>query len=220
MAELTDHSGALATAMARYGFHCSHDQVVQLDHYRRELWEWNEKINLTRHVSIEKFIDRDLQDSLMLERFLESGKRILDVGAGGGVPGMILSILRPDLALTLSESVAKRAKVLQALADAVGSNARVIHARAENILAEESFDALTIRAVARLSKILSWFGPHWKSIDQILLVKGPAWVEERLESREAGLLRDLQLRVLLRYPCPPVASDGGAESVILRVSHL
>ncbi len=220
MAELTDHSGALATAMARYGFHCSRDQVVQLDHYRRELWEWNEKINLTRHVSIEKFIDRDLQDSLMLERFLESGKRILDVGAGGGVPGMILSILRPDLALTLSESVAKRAKVLQALADAVGSNARVIHARAENILAEESFDALTIRAVARLSKILSWFGPHWKSIDQILLVKGPAWVEERLESREAGLLRDLQLRVLLRYPCPPVASDGGAESVILRVSHL
>ena len=219
MTELRDYSAALVEAMAGYGFRCSRNQVRQLDHYRRELWEWNEKINLTRHLSIEKFIGRDLQDSLMLERFLDPEIRVLDVGAGGGVPGMILSILRPDLAITLSESVAKRAKVLQALADAVGSNARVVHARAENILGDESFDTLTIRAVARLNKILSWFGPYWKSIDQILLVKGPAWVEERLESREAGLLRELQLRVLLRYSGPPVASEGSAESVILRVSH-
>ncbi len=204
--------------MAAHGFRCARNQAVQLDHYRRELWEWNEKINLTRHLTIEKFIDRDLQDSLMLERFIDQETRVLDVGAGGGVPGMILSILRPDLALTLSESVAKRAKVLQSIADAVGSNARIVHARAENILVDESFDALTIRAVARLHKILSWFGPHWRSIGQILLVKGPAWVEERLESREAGLLRDLELRILLRYPCPPVASESGMESLILRVS--
>ncbi|MBC21039.1 MAG: 16S rRNA (guanine(527)-N(7))-methyltransferase RsmG [Planctomycetaceae bacterium] len=218
MPDSGDHSDVLAEAMAAHGFRCARNQAVQLDHYRRELWEWNEKINLTRHLTIEKFIDRDLQDSLMLERFIDQETRVLDVGAGGGVPGMILSILRPDLALTLSESVAKRAKVLQSIADAVGSNARIVHARAENILVDESFDALTIRAVARLHKILSWFGPHWRSIGQILLVKGPAWVEERLESREAGLLRDLELRILLRYPCPPVASESGMESLILRVS--
>ena len=218
MPDSGDHSDVLAEAMAAHGFRCARNQAVQLDHYRRELWEWNEKINLTRHLTIEKFIDRDLQDSLMLERFIDQETRVLDVGAGGGVPGMILSILRPDLALTLSESVAKRANVLQSIADAVGSNARIVHARAENILVDESFDALTIRAVARLHKILSWFGPHWRSIGQILLVKGPAWVEERLESREAGLLRDLELRILLRYPCPPVASESGMESLILRVS--
>ena len=129
---------------------------------------------------------------------------------------MILSILRPDLSLSLSESVAKRAKVVQAIAEKVGADARVIHGRAENILSEESFDTLTIRAVARLQKILTWFNPHWQSIGQILMVKGPAWVEERLESREAGLLRDLELRMLMSYAN---SSPGGSESVILRVYH-
>ena len=214
MTESTHHLATLSDAVAKQGFNCSENQIEQLDDYRRQLWEWNEKINLTRHLTIEKFIDRDLQDSLMLERFLEPGTRVLDVGTGGGVPGMILSILRPDLSLSLSESVAKRAKVVQTIAEAVGADVRVIHGRAENVLAEESFDTLTIRAVAKLHKILTWFSPHWQSIGQILMVKGPAWVEERLESREAGLLRDLELRMLLSYSN---SSPGGSESVILRV---
>ena len=214
-----DYTNALAEAVAERGFCCERNQIVQLDHYRRELWEWNSKINLTRHLTIEKFIERDLQDSLMLERFIDPQSRVLDVGAGGGVPGIILSILRPELSITLSESVAKRAKVLCSIAEAVGSNARVMHDRAENILAHESFDVLTIRAVARLNKILLWFHPHWKSIGQILLVKGPAWIEERRESREAGRLSDLQLRIMLRYPHSSDATDVGGESVILRVSQ-
>ncbi|MDG2409892.1 MAG: 16S rRNA (guanine(527)-N(7))-methyltransferase RsmG [Pirellulales bacterium] len=216
MTESTHYLAALSDAVAKQGFNCSEDQIEQLDDYRRQLWEWNKKINLTRHLTIEKFIDRDLQDSLMLERFLEPGTRVLDVGTGGGVPGMILSILRPDLSLSLSESVEKRAKVVQTIAEAVGADVRVIHGRAENVLAEESFDTLTIRAVAKLHKILTWFSPHWQSIGQILMVKGPAWVEERLESREAGLLRDLELRMLLSYSN---SSPGGSESVILRVYH-
>ena len=216
MSESTRHIAALSDAVAKQGFNCSEDQIEQLDDYRRQLWEWNKKINLTRHLTIEKFIDRDLRDSLMLERFLEPETRVLDVGTGGGVPGMILAILRPDLSLSLSESVAKRAKVVQAIAEKVGADARVIHGRAENIVAEESFDTLTIRAVARLHKILTWFNPHWQSIGQILMVKGPAWVEERLESREAGLLRDLELRMLMGYAN---SSPEGSESVILRVYH-
>ena len=214
MTESTHQTAVLLEAVAKQGFVCSENQIEQLDHYRRELWEWNKKINLTRHLTIEKFIDRDLRDTLMLERFLEPGMCVLDVGTGGGVPGMILSILRPDLTLSLSESVAKRAKVVQAIAEEVGAGARVMHGRAENILAEESFDALTIRAVARLSKILTWFNPHWHSIGQILMVKGPSWIEERLESRQAGLLRDLELRTLVSYSN---LNTDGAQSVILRV---
>lgn len=214
MTESTRQTAVLLEAVAKQGFVCSENQIEQLDHYRRELWEWNKKINLTRHLTIEKFIDRDLRDTLMLERFLEPGMCVLDVGTGGGVPGMILSILRPDLTLSLSESVAKRAKVVQAIAEEVGASARVMHGRAENILAEESFDALTIRAVARLNKILTWFNPHWHSIGQILMVKGPSWIEERLESRQAGLLRDLELRTLVSYSN---SNTDGAQSVILRV---
>ena len=216
MTESTSHHAALSEAVAKQGFACSETQIEQLDHYRRQLWDWNKKINLTRHLTIEKFVERDLQDSLMLQRFLEPEARVLDVGTGGGVPGMILSILRPDLTITLSESVAKRAKVVHAIAAEVNADVRIIHGRAEDILVEEPFDTLTIRAVARLKKILTWFDPHWHSIDQILMVKGPAWVDERLEAREAGLLKNLHLRMLQSYSH---STMSGSESVILRVYH-
>ena len=215
MTESKQEIDALTEAVATQGFVCSETQIEQLDHYRRELWAWNKKINLTRHLTIEKFINRDLRDTLMLERFLEPGMSVLDVGTGGGVPGMILAILRPDLNLSLSESVAKRANVVHAIAEEVGARSRVVHARAEDILGEESFDVLTVRAVARLNKILTWFGPHWRSIGQLLLIKGPTWVKERSESRQSGLLKGLELRALASY----ATLGTGAESVILRVRH-
>ena len=215
MTNFSREIAVLREAFADQGVSYSENQIHQIDHYRRELWEWNKKINLTRHLTIEQFVDRDLRDTLMLERFLEPQVRVLDVGTGGGVPGMILSILRPDLAISLSESVAKRARVAAEIVDRVGVPSRMIHARAEEILVEESFDVLTVRAVARLSKILTWFSPHWQSIGQLLLVKGPAWAEERHEARQAGLLRDLELRLLTTYS----VSNSGAECVILRVRH-
>jgi 16S rRNA (guanine527-N7)-methyltransferase len=203
----------LVTALADRQFEVSDEQVAQLDHYRRELWHWNEKINLTRHLTIEKFVGRDIRDSLAIEPFLEPGAHVLDVGTGGGVPGIILAIMRPDLTITLSESVAKRAVATEAISATVGIAARVMHARAEKIVEHESFDMLTVRAVARLDKILSWFEPYWNSIGQLLLVKGPAWIKERQEARQAGLLRGLDLCSLASYPLEGTES----ESVVLRV---
>ena len=215
MAESNSEIDSLRTAIAELGLACSEDQILQLDCYRRELLEWNKKINLTRHLTIEQFVDRDVRDTMMLNQFLEPRSRILDVGTGGGVPGILLSILRPDLQISLSESVAKRANVLEKIVARVGVSSRTIHARAEDILAAESFDVLTVRAVARLQKVLTWFSPHWSAIGQLLLVKGPAWAGERLEAREAGLLKDLELRRLARYS----PANSGAECVVLRVRH-
>jgi 16S rRNA G527 N7-methylase RsmG len=69
----------------------------QLDNYRRQLWAWNERLNLTRHTTLEKFVSRDVVDSHQLSNLLQRGERVLDVGTGGGVPGVVLAILRPDL---------------------------------------------------------------------------------------------------------------------------
>ena len=92
-----------------------------LERYCELLWEWNEKINLTRHTDYEKFVARDLVDSLAFAEFLEPGEKVLDVGSGGGVPGVVLAIVRPDLKVSLADSVGKKAKVLKRYRRAAGS---------------------------------------------------------------------------------------------------
>jgi 16S rRNA (guanine527-N7)-methyltransferase len=203
----------LDAALARHGLELDEDQIAQLDRYCRRMWDWNAKLNLTRHTDYEKFVARDVVDSLALEPFLEPGERVLDVGSGGGVPGVVLAVVRPDLEVTLSESVAKKAKALEAIVREAGLDLPVHHGRAEQLLVEGRFDTLVVRAVAPLAKLLTWFGPHWEMFNRLLIIKGPAWVEERQAARERGLLKHLELRKLSAYPLP----GGESESVVLSV---
>jgi 16S rRNA (guanine527-N7)-methyltransferase len=203
----------LSAALIRHQISLPPEQVALLERYCALLWEWNAKINLTRHTDYEKFVGRDVADSLVFSRFLRHGERVLDVGSGGGVPGVLLTVLRPDLSVTLSESVAKRAKVL---ADLVGrlELAVPIHAgRAEELLQKEHFQSLVIRAVAPLGKLLTWFKPYWRAFDRLLILKGPGWVDERGAARHLGLFHGLALRKLHAYPLP----GSQAESVLLLV---
>ena len=83
----------LSAAMARHAIELPRPQVARLRQYCELLWQWNTKINLTCHTDFEKFVARDLVDSLAIDEFLQPGERILDVGTGGGVPGVVLAIL-------------------------------------------------------------------------------------------------------------------------------
>ena len=87
----------LGDVLAAHGFDLPAEQIAQLDRYRELLWSWNEKLNLTRHTTLEKFVTRDVVDATELARLMARRERVLDVGTGGGVPGVILAILRPDL---------------------------------------------------------------------------------------------------------------------------
>ncbi len=203
----------LAAALAHHGIQLPEEQIAGLARYCRLLWDWNEKLNLTRHTDYERFVTRDVVDSQALEQFLDAGERVLDVGTGGGVPGIVLAILRPDLTVDLSESMAKKARATAAIVDALKLPLAVHHARAEQVLAQKSFDTLVVRAVAPLAKLIGWFGPHWDSFNRLLVIKGPAWVEERKDARERGLMRHLELRKLSSYPLP--GSDN--ESVVLSI---
>lgn len=202
---------SLAAALGRHSIELPDEQVVLLDRYCHALWNWNQKLNLTRHTDYEKFVSRDVVDSLALEPFLDAGERVLDVGTGGGVPGVVLAIVRPDLSVTLCDSVAKKAKAVDAIVRESGLEIPVLHAPAQEVLAEHAFDTLVARAVAPLSKLLRWVAPHWESFNRLLVIKGPAWTEERSEAREAGLLRQVELRKLAEYPLPGTDS----QSVVL-----
>jgi 16S rRNA (guanine527-N7)-methyltransferase len=209
----TEEPDDLPAALARHNFELDANQVDALSRYVHALWSWNEKINLTRHTDYEKFVSRDVVDTQQLEQFLEPGERVLDVGTGGGVPGVILSVLRPDLEVTLCESMAKKARAVESIVKQAGLDVPVRHARAEDLLTDERFDTLVVRAVAPLAKLLRWFGPHWDSFNRLLVIKGPAWVEERHEAREAGLLRKLDLRKIAEYPLPGTKSDSVVLSI-------
>ena len=203
----------LAAALARHAIDLPEGQVAMLDRYIRLLWQWNEKLNLTRHTDYEKFVARDLADSLAFARFLENGERVLDVGTGGGVPGVVLAIVRDDLKVELCESVGKRARAVADIVAGLGLPVPVHHGRAEGLLGTRGYDSLVVRAVARLRKLLEWFAPHWDRFGRLLILKGPGWIEERADARRLGLLHGLALRKLTSYPLPGTES----ESVLLQV---
>lgn len=199
--------------MARHAIELPQPQVDRLEQYCRLRWEWNEKVNITRHTTFERFVARDLVDSLAFAEFLQPGEKVLDVGTGNGVPGIVLAIVRDDLDVSLSESVGKRAKVVADITQRLELDVPVFHGRAEDILIDQRFDTLVLRAVARLRKLLDWFGPHWGAFERMLLIKGPSWIEERGEARHHGLLNGLALRKLTSYPLPGTES----ESVLLQI---
>jgi 16S rRNA (guanine527-N7)-methyltransferase len=204
---------SLDSALRRRGFELPAQQVTLLDQYCRLLWDWNEKLNLTRHIGYEKFVDRDVVDSLQLSTLIESGERVLDVGTGGGVPGVILAITRRDLEVVLCESMAKKAKAVSDIVKRLGLAVSVYHARAEAVLRQEQFDTLVIRAVAPLDKLLAWFKPIRESFDQMLVIKGPAWTDERAKARERQLHKIFNLRKEAEYTIPGTE----VKSFILRI---
>lgn len=205
----------LAAALARHKIELTPKQAKLVEKYARSLWEWNEKINLTRHTDFEKFVSRDLVDTIELAKLLHAEEEVLDVGSGGGVPGLLLAILRPDLTIHLCDSVQKKMKVVEAIARDLHLNVTVFPTRAEEQLKETRYDAVVSRAVGPLDKILTWFRPHWAYIGRLLLIKGPKWTEEHNEAKRLGLMKKLELRVASEYPLPGTES----KSVILKIWH-
>ena len=145
---------------------------------------------------------RDLVDTIEVSRLIPAESNVLDMGSGGGVPGMVLAILRPDLEVTLSESVGKKAVALQSIAMDIKLEIEVANSRAEKLLEDFSFDYTTVRAVGALHKICTWLDGVWASAGKVLAVKGPNWKNERNEAAEKGLLRKIDIEVVAEYPSP------------------
>lgn len=212
-----DMPETLSNVLAQHDVHFPPQTVERLETYCALLWEWNEKLNLTRHTGYPRFVARDLRDTLVLADHLDRRERVLDIGTGGGVPGVVLALLRDDLHVELCESVAKKARAVADIVRRLQLRTPVHHARAEDLLEQlprsKRFDTLVARAVARLPKLLRWLEPHWDRFGRLLVIKGPGWVDERAEARHLGLMKPLALRRLATYPLP----GTDAESVLMMI---
>ena len=206
-------SKTLEEALEKYGIKLPSKKVRLLKEYCELLWTWNERLNLTRHTTFDKFVSRDLVDSLHLANLLQKGEHVLDVGSGGGVPGLVIAILRPDVVVELCDSTGKKAEALGSIVDELGLDLNIWYAKAEDLLRTRRFHTLTIRAVGKMRSLLLMFAPVWHTFNRLLLIKGPNWIAERGEARHYNMFNSLALRKVDEYENP------GAEhgSVILQI---
>lgn len=147
------------------------DQFSALD----ELYNtWNQQINVISRKDIQELYTRHVLHSLSIAAvcpFNES-MRILDIGTGGGFPGIPLAIFYPEVHFTLVDSIGKKLKVVQGIANAIGlKNVRVIHSRVED-LPQQDFDFAVSRAVAPLKDLWRWARPYIKKRKSTTLANG------------------------------------------------
>ena len=131
--------------------------------------DWNEKINVTAIRDPEEFYEKNIVDSLTVMKLDEfkTAKRILDLGTGGGFPGLPLAIACPDKEFFLLDSVAKKLKVVSAAASEFGlKNVDVLNMRAEDLARwpayRESFDLVVSRAVSNMTTLSEYCLPFVK----------------------------------------------------------
>jgi 16S rRNA (guanine527-N7)-methyltransferase len=119
--------------------------------------EWNEKINVVSRKDIDNLMLHHVLHSLAIAKFIgfKDGTEILDVGTGGGFPGIPLAILFPNCQFTLIDSIGKKIKVVNGVAESLGlTNVVAIHGRAEDL--EQDFEFIVSRAVTRLTPFYYW----------------------------------------------------------------
>jgi 16S rRNA (guanine527-N7)-methyltransferase len=136
-------------------------QLADLERYRQRLAEWNEVMNLVGPATLPDFWNRHAWDSAQLMALSPQSRTWADLGAGAGLPGLVLAILgkgRPEVHVHLVESMAKRCRFLSEVIAELALPATVHNERAENL--DLAVDSVTARACAPLSRLLGYARPY------------------------------------------------------------
>ncbi|MBO4953547.1 MAG: 16S rRNA (guanine(527)-N(7))-methyltransferase RsmG [Clostridia bacterium] len=164
----------------------------KLEQYRDLLLEWNEHVNLTAITDPEEIRIKHFEDSLTCLKtdLFTSGVKVIDVGTGAGFPGLPLAMARPDISVTLLDSLKKRLLFLdEVIRQTDTKNAVTVHARAEDggrdKKLREQFDIVVSRAVSRLSVLCEYTLPYLKVGGTLIAMKGPSAEEELAEAKNA-----------------------------------
>lgn len=158
--------------------------------YMKNILEWNEKINVTNIKEEKEFIIKHFIDSLTISKYIENNSRVLDIGTGGGFPGIPLKLSNKTIKGTLIDSVNKKIVVVNDGIEKLKlEKIEAIHTRAEDLATRkdyrESFDIVVTRAVSNLSTIVEYMLPFLKIGGKAICMKGPNYEEELEEAKKA-----------------------------------
>jgi 16S rRNA (guanine527-N7)-methyltransferase len=171
------------------------EQIEQFDQLYDLYSFWNAQINVISRKDIEELYERHILHSLGIAKFctFKPGEKVLDVGTGGGFPGIPLAILFPETQFHLVDSIGKKIKVVKEIAAALGlNNVKASHSRAEEVT--DKYDFIVSRAVTKLIDFYPWvrgkFNKNAKNAigNGILYLKGGELTEE---IRESGLKAEM-----------------------------
>lgn len=174
-----------------YKITLTENQYEQFQKYFELLAEWNEKMNLTAITDESGVALKHFTDSLSLLNFVDipQNSSLADVGTGAGFPSVVLKIARPDIKLTLIDSLNKRLVFLGEVCAQLGIEAELIHSRAEDGARDEklreNFDFAVSRAVARMNVLSEYCLPYVKVGGAFCAMKGAQANEEFKESLNA-----------------------------------
>lgn len=183
------------------GFNLNEAQIAKFQHFLKLFQDWNSKLNLSAIKDEEGMVIKHFIDSVLILKVFnfESGQRLVDIGSGGGFPGLPLGIINSKLTITLIDSVGKKMKAVQAMAEELGlANVQTDVGRAEEFGHDqnfrEQFDWATARAVAELPVLLEYLSPLVKIGGQIVAYKSGDYQEELNKSQSAQ--QKLQLKLV------------------------
>lgn len=146
-----------AQVLKHYFPNLSEQQLLLFEKHHVHFKAWNEKVNLVSRKDIEHLTVKHILHSLSLAKYIrfDEGARILDIGTGGGFPGIPLAIYYPNVKFTLVDSIEKKIKVVEDLVRELDlKNVTVKRVRAEDL--KEDFDYVVSRAVAPMSELVGW----------------------------------------------------------------
>lgn len=201
----------------QYGVHLSEEQLRQLDCYAEMLVDWNTRMNLTGITDSQGVMIRHFEDSMAMLQFvvIPQGGSLIDVGTGAGFPGMVLKIARPDIQLTLLDSLNKRILFLEAVAKEIGADVQTVHLRAEEggkmPKFREKYDIACARAVSNLRELSEYCLPYVRKGGKFIAMKGPDAGEELDAARPAIGTLGGKVCLMEEYRI----SDGSGRTIVM-----